>query len=459
MAQSEAVPLSESTTLLDLARALAASKEPSLTLCDKSGKPVFHISPADVVAAIAAGANLKTKVASLPWPRQAALPVESGADATDAGNEALEAYYSNIEIVAHDLRSPLATVTACADFVIDEIKLNEDFDRDIVLDFLNRLRASAAFGLRLVRDVLDVRRLQVKGGLAVQEVELPQFARGLASSLKVAADKRDCKLIVAADEPIVGTFDPDRIAQAVTNLVENALKHTPAGRSIFISTGFLPDPVDPKSGKATIAVRDEGGGLAPERVRSLFEKYEQVEVTKAQTGVGLGLSIVWAFVKAHGGDVKVDTQPGAGATFTITLPVARRGRVSGASVVKEQKVLVVEDDPDIAMLVCEWLQQAGFKVEYANDGETGFKKFQSFQPDVVISDVRMPGLDGFQLLSQIRADRPQTCVFLMSGFFPNLNEKRLRSAFSADRFFEKPVELEALLTAIRECSARTPVEG
>ena len=222
-----------------------------------------------------------------------------------------------VETVAHDLRSPLTAIVMAADVLRELPALTETPRADTML---NAITAAARAMTRLIADVLDHAKIEA-GSLALEpaEIDLPPLITALVVRFELIATPRDVAL-VSRISPVLPTVDADssRMEQVLSNLIGNAVKFTPSGGMVEVSAGKEGDRV-------VIAVADTGPGVPPDQLDHLFERYWQATATASQ-GFGLGLAIAKGIVDAHGGTIGVRNRPGYGATFCISLPLARSRR-------------------------------------------------------------------------------------------------------------------------------------
>jgi len=255
--------------------------------------------------------------------------------------------------------------------------------------------------------------------------------------------------------------DPVRLEQVVCNLVTNALKYTPRGGNVEVS-------VSGRSGAAMLVVRDNGIGIPPEHLQSIFDVFSQAPTSLDRTkgGLGLGLALVRALVNMHGGAVEAHSEGvGQGSTFTVTLPLAAAISREAPPQIELSgehnagaRIVLVEDNVDIRETLAELLVLDGYQVDGAGDGPQGLSRILARPPDVALIDVGLPGFDGYELARRVRAQLGQAPVLIaMTGY--GQPDDRAR-AFDAgfDEHVVKPVSLEDLAAAI-ERTRRKKSEG
>lgn len=258
------------------------------------------------------------------------------------------------------------------------------------------------------------------------------------------------------EEPIVLEADPTRLVQIVGNLLSNAGRYTPPGGRISVSARREGD-------EAVIVVRDNGIGIRAEALPHIFDLFSQAERTTddRQGGLGLGLALVHRLVELHGGRVEAESPgPGKGSTFTVRLPAPPS--LSGAHEAPASylaarpapdrtgtRILVVDDNPDVAQSLAVLLDVLGHRVETVNDGRSVLAAIERFRPDVVFLDIGLPDMDGYEVAARIRStypDRPLRVVAL-TGYGQEEVRRRIQSS-GFDAHLLKPASVETLETLL-----------
>ena len=316
--------------------------------------------------------------------------------------------------ISHELRTPLTAIVGWAR-LLRSGSLDES-TRDRAVEIIERNAKAQA---KLIEDILDVSRV-ITGKLHLNRhpLQLRNVIEAAVDALRPAAEAKDIRLEKALDaeaDLVIG--DPDRLQQVVWNLVSNAVKFTPPGGRIEILLHPTPSHVE-------ITVRDTGEGIKPEFLPHLFERFRQADpsLTRTHGGLGLGLAIVRHLVELHGGTVRADSPgPAQGATFTVRLPVAairpsppldETGHESAVAVTEPDlqalhglRVLVVEDDFDTRALIAAMLQPYGIEVRTAASTCAALDALKEFQADLLISDIGMPGEDGYTFIQKCMVRR------------------------------------------------------
>lgn len=358
-----------------------------------------------------------------------------------------------LAMLAHELRNPLAPVLTAIQILEHCAATGEGgavaAQQRAVIDRQARHMA------RLLDDLLDVSRItRGKTELRKQVLDLTHLLHTVAESSRAVIQESGLELIVTLpDTPVWVDADAARLQQVVGNLIANATKYTPAGGSITLSM---------KAGaQAEIRVRDTGQGIAPDFLPHIFELFTQGEQSpsRSASGLGVGLALVKSLVKMHGGEVEAHSQGvGCGSEFIIRLPIANYQ--SEAPTVQppapqtplpaggRHRALVVDDNRDAAETLAELLSLWGWETRVEADGASGLAQVEAFRPDVVILDIGMPGLDGYEVARELRqrekagGHRLRSLVAL-TGFGQESDRGR---AFAAgfDHHLTKPADLEHL---------------
>ena len=322
----------------------------------------------------------------------------------EEANRAKETFLST---VSHELRTPLNAMLGWARMLNDPTS-----DESLVRRGLAVIDRNATIQAQLVEDLLDISRLG--GGtlqLHTQPVDLVQVVADALEVVRPAAEARHVRLVSTVHPerlPLVG--DGRRLQQVVWNLLSNAVKFTPAQGVVAIS-------LSREDARAVIEVTDTGIGIDPSFVPRLFERFSQADTssTRAHHGVGLGLAIARQLVELHGGTITATSSgPGTGATFRVELPLragieaAQPSDARNAQLARESvdltgiHVLVVDDDGDTRETLGVMLARAGASVTTAESADRAFEQLQARAFDVVLSDLSMPGRDGYDLIHQVR---------------------------------------------------------
>jgi signal transduction histidine kinase len=343
-------------------------------------------------------------------------------------------------MLSHELRNPLAPIRNSV-YVLRHADPGGDQARR-ARDVIERQTEHLA---RLVDDLLDVTRI-AKGMIELRRrrADLRELVRHAAYDFEPAMEARGIAFRAVLPEVKIWTnADATRIAQIIGNLLHNAAKFTRRGDEVTLSL----TPVD---GQAEIRVRDTGAGINPEFLPRVFDAFAQGERTLARSngGLGLGLALVKEIAELHGGTVRAESGgTGRGAEFVVRLPLipdpveepAGEGRpVRG---IGGRRVLVVDDNADSAESLAEILAMLGNRVDVAYDGPSAVEKARENRPDVVLCDVGLPGMSGYDVAKALRAAGYPMQLFALSGY---AQPEDVRSAVEAgfDGHLAKPARIE-----------------
>jgi PAS domain S-box-containing protein len=322
--------------------------------------------------------------------------------------------------VSHELRTPLNAILGWA----ATLALVEQ-DPPLLRRGLSTIERNAKAQAQIISDILDVSRI-VTGKLRLdfRPVEFAAILQAAVETLSPTAAAKSIELsLVISDDNALVAGDPDRLQQIIWNLIANAIKFTPKNGKIEIQLRRVDSQLE-------LTVTDTGIGITSEFLPHVFERFRQADASTTRThgGLGLGLAIVRHLTELHGGHVRAASEgTGKGSTFKVQLPVASAvlGKSSGEIVMKlrelvtaEQaaqvskdlnglRVLVVDDEPDALEILSLMLNRSGASVRTASSSEDALRTFGEWQPNVLLSDVGMPGEDGYTLIRRVRALAPE----------------------------------------------------
>ncbi|WP_020473591.1 response regulator [Zavarzinella formosa] len=354
-----------------------------------------------------------------------------------------------LAMLAHELRNPLAPVRNA----VEILRLAAPTEK-AAYNAREIIARQVAHMARLVDDLLDVARI-VRGQIRLlpKECDLAQLVRQTAEDHRPTLTKAGLTLgVYVPDRPLPVSGDPVRLAQMVGNLLHNAGKFTPSGGRVEVTVAS-----DSASDSAIVTVRDNGTGMDSNVLAGLFEPFNQgvQNLDRSQGGLGLGLALVRGLVELHGGSATAESEGlGLGSTFTLRLPMtsnvaADHSPTAGQPETLEVSglgILVIEDNQDAAESLRMLLTLLGHRVNVAFDSQTGLAAAHEFRPDVVLSDLGLPGgTDGFGVARAMRADPALAGAYLiaLSGYGQEEDRQRTQEA-GFDRHLIKPVELDCL---------------
>ncbi len=354
-------------------------------------------------------------------------------------------------MLSHELRNPLAPIRNAL-YILDRAKPTGEQARR-AKEVANRQLGHLT---RLVDDLLDVTRIaRGKIELRRSDLDLAGLAHRTADDYRALMHDRGLDLVVEVPrDPVVVNGDATRLAQVLGNLLSNAAKFTPAGGRVTLELSM-------QAGRAFVHVRDTGAGIAPDVLPSLFQPFTQAKQTLARSegGLGLGLALVKGLVALHGGEVNVISDgTGHGTDFVVTIPLASTHRGQPATTERREanrpgkanrRVLVIDDNRDAADTLAQLVEMLGHAPVVAYDAFEGLAKASEDLPDVVLCDIGLPGMDGYEFARLFRAMSPHHDVPLiaLSGYAqPEDVAKALESGF--DAHVAKPPDPEKLASLL-----------
>jgi signal transduction histidine kinase/ActR/RegA family two-component response regulator len=361
-----------------------------------------------------------------------------------------------LAMLAHELRNPLAPIR----LILHSARLNGGHAALTPKQLATLDRQSAALA-RLVDDLLDVARV-TQGKIELRKEPLSISAvilRAIDATQQIMEERAHR---VTPHLPETGSMlvngDPVRLEQVLVNILGNAAKYTPRGGRIEVSALE-------RDGRVEIRITDNGEGLEARELECIFELFTQVGQTpdRAKGGLGLGLKIVRSLVEMHGGRVRAESPGrGQGSTFVIELPAipaAPASEAPGAPPALERhghgmRVLIVDDNPDVAEALRDFIDELGHSTQLAHDGREALAAARAFEPDLVLLDIGLPGLDGYEVARKLRdegiTDAPLVAI---TGYGQRADQIRAqRAGFS--HHLVKPVQIELLCSIISEIEAQ-----
>ena len=418
----------------------------------------IHISPIrNVMGEVERFVAIQTDITEL---RRTQQDLRAAKEAAESASEAKTQFLATI---SHEMRTPLNVILGTTEMAL-ETASNPEQDR-----YLSRINENAEALLGLISDLLDVSKIEA-GQIEWERVRY-QLRGRLQKALAPIAERATRKGLafqMSIDEQLPESVmgDPTRLRQIVTNLAENALKFTDSGFVRVEAMGVRPGPGGSGVGLA-LRVADSGAGIPEAALPHVFDRFFQGDssTTRRKGGAGLGLSIVKSLVDAMGGTIGVVSVPGAGAEFSVLLPLepaldaaqlaAAAVSVAGATPASPEEsvsVLVAEDNDDNYVIVERHLTNRGYRVERAVNGLVAVESAERKAYDLILMDVEMPEMDGFRATRLIRAAelrdgrRPVPILALTAHAVKGYREKCLESGCTG--YLAKPVRKQALLDAV-----------
>jgi len=370
--------------------------------------------------------------------------------------------------VSHELRTPLNAILGWAQILRDSRN-----DPAEMVEGLEIIERNARVQAQLIEDLLDMSRI-VSGKIRLnrEPIDPVQAVQAAIEAVRPQANSRRLEIISALEPAAMILGDPARLQQIVWNLLSNAIKFTQAPGKIFISLRRL-------NGDIEISVRDTGVGIAPQFLPYVFERFRQADAstTRRHGGLGLGLAIVKQLVELHGGAVAAKSAGvGRGAAFIVTIPtihsqtrnLAETGISSRSPIAPEcesadlsgVKVLVVDDDADSRALVKRMLSGCKAEVTIAASGQEALQLLNESQPDVLLSDISMPEMDGYELIRKVRAANDAGRRSLPAAAltaFARSEDRHLALLAGFQSHLTKPVEPAELIAVVASLSGRSAI--
>ena len=356
-----------------------------------------------------------------------------------------------LAMLAHELRNPLAPIRNG----VALLKLKSSGEPDM-LETTKMMERQVSHLVRLVDDLLDVSRIVTgKIHLDKEPIDVSAFIERAIEEVQPTIDARGHELMVTRPaRPITVEGDVVRLAQVVSNLVSNAAKYTEKPSRIWLS-------VEPHEDEVVLRVRDEGVGMTEEELSRVFNLFEQADTSIARTrgGLGIGLTLVKRIVELHGGNVSAASAgPSKGSEFVVRLPLTERATAptrAGAYVGRElarnsgRRILVVDDNVDAALSVERLLKQWGHDVLTVFNGPEALEKARVFRPHLVLLDIGMPGMSGYEVAKKLRAHREfaDMVITALTGYGQAEARRRSREAGFNHHLTKPPdpIALAALL--------------
>jgi signal transduction histidine kinase/CheY-like chemotaxis protein len=406
---------------------------------------------------------------------QAKMEAEKASKIAEKANEAKSAFLST---VSHELRTPLTSVLGFAkiinkrlnDKIFPIVDQSDPKTSKTVNQVNENLQVVISEGERLthlINDVLDLAKIEAgRMEWSQEKVSLSEVVERAVSATTSLFDQKDIKLIKKIDNNIPDiTGDPDKLIQVVINLFSNAVK--------FTENGGVTCKVYQKDNEVIVSVTDTGIGIAPEDYGAVFEQFKQVggdTLTDKPKGTGLGLPICKEIVEHHGGRIWVESKIGKGSTFSFAIPFIpsdnknnkKQKPIHLDELVKQLKeqvgfsklkmnghtasILVVDDDDSIRSLLEQELSEAGYLIEQATNGKQALECIRKNRPDLIILDVMMPEMNGFDVAAILKND-PQTMdipIIILSI----VQDKARGFRIGVDRYLTKPIDTAQLFTEV-----------
>ena len=392
----------------------------------------------------------------------------------DQALEASRAKSAFLANMSHELRTPLNAILGYSEMLAEDA---HDDGLDHYVTDLGKIHGAGRHLLQLINGILDLSKIEAgRMELYVETVQVPHLVEEVVETIQPLASKGGNTLVVHVDRH-VGRMKADltKLRQTLFNLLSNACKFTEDGEVSLRVTATEKDG-EPW---VTFTVRDTGIGMSPEQTRRLFQEFTQADssTTRRYGGTGLGLAISKRFARMMGGDIAVESEEGAGSTFTLTVPVHRRDPATSSLVPevfyaeeddeitippapKEAGsegtglVLVIDDDASVRDLLSRFLEREGFRVATAPGAEEGLKLARELEPTVITLDVMMPEVDGWTALGLLKKDPKVAAIPVV--MLTMVSDEDKGYALGATDYLQKPIERTELAGVLRRYRCANP---
>lgn len=356
--------------------------------------------------------------------------------------------------MSHEIRNPLNTILGFTEL----LELDSQLSAEKRMMFVKSINKSGKSLLRLINDIIDLAKIEAGHLKMINEpFNLNVLFHELQKFFTLEAENKSNEVDLVVDalgqsENFIINSDQTRIRQILSNLLHNAIKFTNKG---FIKFGFK--KINTK--QIAFYVQDTGVGIDKEQQKLIFERFMQADVPNQQhTGTGLGLAIANNLVKMLGGNLELESEAGKGSNFHFTLPLEQIGEKENSSGLgnkdnrpqydwQGKTILIAEDEEDNFMFLAEVLLNTQITIERAKNGLEAIEIYDSKPIDLVLTDVRMPERDGYEVLQHIRA-KDKNAIIIAQSAFAMVEEKRKYLELGFNDYIEKPINIQRMLTVL-----------
>jgi len=372
----------------------------------------------------------------------------------DSANQAKSEFLANM---SHELRTPLNGILGYAQ-IMDRAEDLNHYRKGVTI-----IQQAGSHLLTLINDILDLAKIEAKKmNLVETDFHFPSFLMAVAEMARVRAENKGIDLKVVIDDrlPVGVKADEKRLRQVLFNLLGNAIKFTDRGVVTFKVDGCAYDSESNRV-KIRFSIEDTGVGMTPEQLEKIFLPFEQVgSHSKQSEGTGLGLAICRQIVTLMGSTLEVNSELGQGSQFSFQVDleiseewvsraaVSEQGKIIGYQG-EQKKILVVDDLPLNRTVLYEILTPLGFAILEANNGREGLEKLADLAPDLVMTDIMMPEMDGYEFARRIRESYSKDLPVLAVSASVSVGDQNLAIAAGCDEFLDKPLDMEKLFNTLR----------
>ena len=386
--------------------------------------------------------------------------LETSKQVAEEANKAKSEFLANM---SHEIRTPMNAILGFTDWLRRDLAQSEEEEKE----YLNTIHSSSSHLMELINDILDLSKVEA-GKLELDLVETSPFklVDDVTKILTVRAKQKGIDLNVKYESKLPQSIETDdvRVRQVLTNLIGNAIKFTEEG-AVSVSTNFLEAG---EQSRVQFVISDTGIGMNEENLKKIFAPFVQADssVTRKFGGTGLGLAISKRFVEALGGTLYVTSIEGTGSTFTVSVPVGditdkeliheSEFRANSTEAAKSQrgvaklpscKILVVDDGDANRRLIRLILERAGCEIAEAENGQVGFEKASTGGFDIILMDMQMPVLDGYEATRRLRENGYSRSIIALTANAMKGDQEKCRKA-GCDGFLSKPVDMDLLVETL-----------
>lgn len=381
--------------------------------------------------------------------QKSAAMLEIARAEAERANSARTNFFSGM---SHEMRTPLNAILGYSQILMHDKSLSGESLREI-----ETINTSGEHLLSLINQVLEMSKIESgKTEASIEPCSVPAILRDLKNMFAISAAQKglEFSVDVPANLPPFILTDEAKLKQILINLIGNAIKFTEAG-SVNVEVAAITNAPD----RLAFKVSDTGGGIAPEDIQKIFRPFEQTDAGRAKGGTGLGLSISQKYCRLLGGELEIQSTPGAGTSFSFSIDAPRHvaegamaeieAKIDGILKGTAPRILIVDDRETNRDILVKILEPLGFPTAQAANGTETLEMIESWNPGIILLDLVMPGIGGKDLIHMIRADPAKNhikIVVITASVLDNESENVLKSG--ADAFIRKPFREKVVLEAI-----------